>query len=138
MARFAFIITVVALAIAVAAPAAAASLREAFEAAAPAFTKATGVAVTFSFGGSDTLVTQIKQGAPADVFASANEAQMKVASDASLLAAPARTFARNRLVLIVPSGNPAKISGLADLAKPGVKVVLAAATVPVGNYARGA
>lgn len=147
MKRFSFI-AAVALALAVAVPAgaaggtisvfAAASLREAFEAAAPAFTKSTGVAVTFSFGGSDTLVTQIKQGAPADVFASANEAQMKIASDASLLAAPARTFARNRLVVIVPNGDPAKIAGLADLAKPGVKVVLAATSVPVGNYARSA
>ena len=105
---------------------AAASLREAFEAAAPAFTKKTGIAVTFSFGGSDTLVTQIKQGAPADVFASANEAQMKIAADAGLLDAPARTFARNHLVVIVPKANPAKIEALADLAKAGVKVVLAA------------
>jgi molybdate transport system substrate-binding protein len=117
---------------------AAASLREAFEAAAPAFTKRTGVAVSFSFGGSDTLVTQLKQGAPADVFASANEAQMKIAADAGLLAAAPRTFARNRLVVIVPKENPAKISELADLAKPGVKVVLAASGVPVGTYARTA
>lgn len=113
-----------------------ASLKEAFEAAAPVFTKKTGTAVTFSFGGSDTLATQIKQGAPADVFASANEAQMKNVADAGMLAGPAKTFARNRLVLIAPRSNPAKVSSLADLAKPGTKVVLAAATVPVGNYAR--
>ena len=117
---------------------AAASLSEAFQAAAPAFTKATGIAVSFSFGGSDTLVTQLKQGAPADVFASANEVQMKIAADAGLLAAPARTFAHNRLVVIVPKDNPAAIAGLADLAKPGVKLVLAASSVPVGNYARSA
>ena len=117
---------------------AAASLREAFEAAAPAFTKQTGITVTYSFGGSDMLVTQLKQGAPADVFASANEAEMKIASDAGLLAEPARTFVRNRLVLIVPKNNPAKIAAVADLAKPGVKVVLATATVPVGTYARTA
>jgi molybdate transport system substrate-binding protein len=117
---------------------AAASLREAFEAAAPEFTKRTGVAVSFSFGGSDTLVTQLKQGAPADVFASANEAQMKIAAGAGLLATAPRTFARNRLVVIVPKENPAKISELADLAKPGVKVVLAASSVPVGTYARTA
>ena len=67
---------------------AAASLREAFEAAAPAFTRKTGIAVTYSFGGSDALVTQLRQGAPADVFASANEAQMTIAADAGLLAAP--------------------------------------------------
>jgi molybdate transport system substrate-binding protein len=117
---------------------AAASLREAFDAAAPAFTKQTGFTVTFSFGGSDTLVTQLKQGAPADVFASANDAQMKVASDAGLLDGPARTFARNRLVVIYPNDNPGKITQLADLARPGVKVVLAAKTVPVGAYARSA
>lgn len=117
---------------------AAASLREAFEAVAPAFTKHTGIRVTFAFGGSDTLVTQLKQGAPADVFASANEAQMKIASDAGLLAEPARTFVRNHLVVIVPKDNSATIAAVADLAKPGVKVVLAAATVPVGNYARAA
>ncbi len=103
-----------------------------------AFTKKTKIAVSFDFGGSDTLVTQLKQGAPADVFASSNEAQMKIAADAGLLAAPARTFARNHLVLIVPKDDPAKIVGLADLAKPGVKVVLAASSVPVGNYARAA
>nr|MDQ6926136.1 molybdate ABC transporter substrate-binding protein [Candidatus Eremiobacteraeota bacterium] len=117
---------------------AAASLREAFEAAAPAFTKQTGMTVSYSFGGSDMLVTQLKQGAPADVFASANETQMKVASDAGLLAEPARTFVRNHVVLIVPKQNAAKIAGLADLARPGVKVVLTAAGVPVGSYARAA
>ena len=117
---------------------AAASLREAFEAAAPAFTKQTGIKVTYSFGGSDMLVAQLKQGAPADVFASANEAQMKVASDAGLLAEPGRTFVRNRLVVIVPKDNRAKIAAVGDLAKPGIKVVLAAAAVPVGTYARTA
>jgi molybdate transport system substrate-binding protein len=141
------VITGVALAVIAAGPAAAAkqdsitvfaaaSLREAFEAASPAFTKKTGVAVTFSFGGSDALVTQLKQGAPADVFASANEAQMKVAAGAGLLAAPAQTFARNHLVAIVRKDNSAKIAALADIAQPGVKVVLAAASVPAGNYAR--
>lgn len=117
---------------------AAASLREAFEAAAPAFTKQTGIEPTFSFGGSDTLVTQLKQGAPADVFAAANQAQMTIAREARLLAEPARTFARNHLVLIVPKDNPAKIASPADLAKPGVKVVVAAPAVPVGAYARAA
>jgi molybdate transport system substrate-binding protein len=117
---------------------AAASLREAFEAAAPAFTKKTGTTITFNFGGSDTLATQIKQGAPADVFASANEAQMKVVADAGLITGQAKTFARNRLVVIVPKSNPAKVTSLAGLANPGTKVVLAAATVPVGKYAREA
>ena len=117
---------------------AAASLREAFDAAAPAFAKQTGFTATYSFAGSDTLVAQIKQGAPADVFASANETQMKAASDAGLLAGAPRAFAHNRLVAIVPKDNPAKIASIADLARPGVKVVLAAASVPVGTYARAA
>ena len=115
---------------------AAASLTEAFNAAGPAFTKKTGIAVTFSFGGSDTLATQIKQGAPADVFASANLAQMKVVSDAGLIGGTPKTFAKNRLVLISPKSGMLKFAGPADLAKPGTKVVLAAATVPVGSYAR--
>jgi molybdate transport system substrate-binding protein len=115
---------------------AAASLTEAFNAAAPAFTKKTGIAVTFSFGGSDTLATQIKQGAPADVFASANLAQMKVVNDAGLVAGTPKTFAKNRLVLIAPKGAAMKFASPADLAKPGAKVILAAASVPVGGYAR--
>lgn len=115
---------------------AAASLREAFEAAAPAFTRQSGVAVTFNFGGSDTLVAQILQGAPADVFASANQAQMKRAIDAGAVNGSPAVFARNRIVIIVPKANPAKVTSAADLARPGVKVVLAASTVPVGAYAR--
>jgi molybdate transport system substrate-binding protein len=115
---------------------AAASLTEAFDAAGPAFTKKTGVAVTFNYGGSDTLATQIKQGAPADDFASANLTQMKVVGDAGDVAGAPKTFAKNRLVLISPKGAALKIASPADLAKPGVKVVLAAATVPVGGYAR--
>src|ERR1700733_13354288 len=63
---------------------AAGSLREAFEAAGPAFTKKTGIVAIFNFGGSDTLATQIKLGAPADVFASANTVQMRVVTDARL------------------------------------------------------
>src|SRR5580698_9336958 len=108
---------------------AAASLTEAYNAAGPAFTKKTGIAVKFNYGGSDTLATQIKQGAPADVFASANLAQMKVVSDAGL-AGTQKTFAKNRLVLISPKAGTLKFTSPADLAKPGTKVELAAATVP--------
>lgn len=115
---------------------AAASLTQAFNAAAPAFTKKTGIAVNFNYGGSDTLATQIKQGAPADVFASANLVQMKIVSDAGLVTGTPKTFAKNRLVLISPKGAPMKFTSPADLAKPGAKDVLAAATVPVGSYAR--
>jgi molybdate transport system substrate-binding protein len=113
---------------------AAASLREAFDAAAPAFTKATGFPVRFSYGGSDTLVAQLLQGAPADVFASANEAQMKRAIDGGAVVT-ARDFARNRLVVIVPVGDTT-VGTIADLGKKGAKVVLAAPAVPVGGYAR--
>jgi molybdate transport system substrate-binding protein len=117
---------------------AAASLREAFTAAALAFTRATGTDVTFNFAGSDTLATQIAQGAPADVFASANIAQMKNVVDKGLANGDPATFARNTLVIIIPKANPAGITELRGLAKPGTKVVLAAATVPVGAYARTA
>ena len=113
---------------------AAASLTEAFNAAAAGFSKKTGTAVTFSFGGSDTLATQLKNGAPADVFASANLAQMNVVNAASLVNPP-KTFAKNHLMLITPKGDTT-VGSIADLAKPGAKDVLAAQTVPVGGYAR--
>lgn len=115
---------------------AAASLRESFEAAAPVFTTKTGTKVTFNFAGSDTLAAQIAQGAPADVFASANQSQMNKLRDAGLLAGDPRVFVRNVLVTIVPKGNPGHIAGIVDLAKPGVRLVVAAPTVPVGGYAR--
>lgn len=114
---------------------AAASLTEAFNALGPAFTKKTGIAVSFSYGGSDTLATQIKNGAPADVFASANLAQMKVVNDAYFVNTP-KTFAKNRLVMVTPKASTMKLTGPRDLAKSGVKVILAAPTVPVGGYAR--
>lgn len=112
---------------------AAASLREAFEAAGPQFTKRTGFPVRFSFGGSDALATQLLQGAPADVFASANEAQM--ARVAALVQTP-RTLAHNRLVVIAAKDGP--VRALGDLAKPDVRVILAAPSVPVGAYGRDA
>lgn len=115
---------------------AAASLREAFEAAAPAFTAQTGFALRFDFAGSDALATQIVQGAPADVFASANPAQMERLREAGLLAGSQRIFARNRLVLIVPARNPARITALADVGRPGIRLIVAAPTVPAGAYAR--
>jgi molybdate transport system substrate-binding protein len=117
---------------------AAASLRESFEAAAPAFTAKTGTKVTFSFAGSDTLETQIAEGAPADVFASANKAQIQKALDAGLLSGDPRIFARNQLVIVIPKDNPGRVKSALDLGRGGVRVVLAAPTVPVGNYARTA
>jgi molybdate transport system substrate-binding protein len=94
------------------------------------------VTVNFSFGGSDALAAQINQGAPADVFASANITQMNVVVKAGNIdASSVQTFAHNRLVVIVPKANPSNIQMLQDLAKPGIKLDLAAATVPAGQYA---
>jgi molybdate transport system substrate-binding protein len=100
-----------------------------FEAAHP------GVRVTFSFGGSSTLAAQIDQGAPADVFASAGPTNMKQVSDAGGVDGTATTFVKNQLVIAVAKGNPLHIAALADLAKPGAKVVECAAAVPCGAAA---
>jgi molybdate transport system substrate-binding protein len=115
---------------------AAASLTESFKQIGEDFHKAhPDATVTFNFGSSGTLATQIVEaGGVADVFASADDANMKKVSDAMLVDGSPKTFARNRLEIVVAKGNPTKISGLADLAKPDLKVVLAAATVPVGRY----
>lgn len=97
-----------------------------------------GLDITFNFGGSQTLVTQMTGGAQADVFASANMTQMTAARDAGLIAGDADVFARNHLVIVVPAANPAKIDNAADLAGDGVKLVLALPEVPAGKYAREA
>ena len=117
---------------------AAGSLREAFTAAAPTFTKRTGIGVSLNFAGSDVLATQIEQGAPADVFASANTTQMRLVVDAGLGDGPPRIFAKNRIVLITPKANPGRVIGFTDLTRPGTKVVLAETSEPVGIYAREA
>lgn len=116
---------------------AAASLTEAFTALGRAFEAAhPGVEVQFNFAGSQQLAAQITEGAPADLFASADERWMGKLGDAGLLATPAQLFARNRLVVILPAANPAGLGRLQDLARPGLKLVLAADTVPVGRYSR--
>ena len=113
-----------------------ASLTESFKAIGTAFEQAhPGVTVQFSFGGSSTLVQQIIEGAPADVFASADESNMQKAADAGELAGAPRTFATNRLTIAVPKGNAKHIASLADLAKSGVTLALAAPEVPAGKYA---
>ncbi len=118
---------------------AAASLKEAFTTIGARFGRANGASVRFSFGGSDTLATQLIQGAPADVFASANNAQMQRAVAAGTIAtAKPPVFVRNRLVVIVPRGNPGHVYSLPDLGRPGLRLVLAAPSVPVGKYARAA
>lgn len=114
---------------------AAASLTDAYEAIADAFeAENPNVDVLYNFGGSSTLATQLVQGAPADIFASANDAQMQVAIDGGRIAGEPITFARNRLVLIVPSDNPADIGSLRDLANPNINLILAAPDVPVRTY----
>lgn len=114
---------------------AAASLTDAFEEIATAFEAAhPGVDVLFNFAGSSDLAAQLAEGAPADVFASANNRQMTVARDAGRVTTRPVTFVKNRLVLIVPVENPANIAGLRDLANEGVLLVLAAPDVPVRDY----
>jgi molybdate transport system substrate-binding protein len=93
-----------------------------------------GVKVVFNFAGSQILSQQLNQGAPADVFASANAAQMNTAVQGGRVSY-SQVFVRNRLVVICPASNPGNISTLPDLARPGLQIVLAAQTVPVGQYA---
>lgn len=118
---------------------AAASLTEVFTKLGQDFEAANpGTTVTFSFGGSSALAQQINSGAPADVFASASPATMKQVVDAGNAAGDPVVFARNQLVIAVPAGNPKGLTGLADLAKPGVKVALCAEQVPCGAAAKTA
>ena len=116
---------------------AAASLTDAFGEIATAFSAANpGVSVAFNFAGSNQLATQIGEGAPADVFASANRKQMDAAIETGRIDADApQVFVTNRLVVVVPADNPAGIVELTDLAQPDTIVVLAAEEVPAGQYA---
>jgi molybdate transport system substrate-binding protein len=114
---------------------AAASLTDAFQDMAGAFQQAHPDArVTFNFGASSQLATQLAQGARADVFASADQAQMDNARRADAIAGQDRVFAGNRLVLITPGDNPRHIAGVRDLANDGVKFVTAQPSVPIGQY----
>lgn len=97
-----------------------------------------GVTVTFNFAGSSDLVAQIQQGAPADVFASADTKNMDIAVTGNLLDGPAKDFASNTLAIATPPDNPASVDSLSDLAKPGIKVVLCAEQVPCGSAAKKA
>ena len=97
-----------------------------FEAAHP------GVGVTFSFDGSSTLVDQLSQGAPADVFASADRPTMERATSGALIAGVPEVFATNALTMIVPRGNPARVTGL-DSSLAGAKLVVCADGVPCGS-----
>jgi molybdate transport system substrate-binding protein len=116
---------------------AAASLTEAFTEIGKAFETANpGAKVTFNFAASSALVGQINEGAPADVFASADEANMKKLTDARANAAAPVTFAKNKLTIIVGKGNPKNIGSVKDLADPNLIVVTAAPQVPIGAYAQ--
>jgi molybdate transport system substrate-binding protein len=116
---------------------AASSLTDAFAAEAAAYEQAhPGASVTFSFAASSDLVAQVQQGAPADVVATASTTTMD-ALGKQVLGAP-QPFARNRLVIVTEPGNPKHVRSLADLAEPGLIVVLAADGVPAGDYARQA
>jgi len=118
---------------------AAASLTSAFRALGAAFESGHPQSkVSFNFAGSPTLVRQILEGAPADVFASADEANMQRLVQERALADAPITFARNLLQIVVAKGNPEGIAGLTDLARPDLVVVLCAETVPAGRYAREA
>jgi molybdate transport system substrate-binding protein len=89
--------------------------------------------VDFEFGGSSDLATQLTQGATADVFASADTAQMNTVAKAGLLAGNPTNFASNTLVIVTAPGNPKKIGSFADLNKPGLSVVICQQPVPCGS-----
>lgn len=113
---------------------AAASLSESFKELGTAFEgKRPGTKVTFSFDASSALAAQANNGAPADLFASADQANMKKVTDAGNATEP-RVFAHNKLAIIVAKGNPKKIAALADLGRAGVTFVLCAPEVPCGKY----
>jgi molybdate transport system substrate-binding protein len=95
-----------------------------------------GVDLVFNFAGSQTLVTQLIEGAPADVFASANNAQMDAAIDEGVISGEPVEFARNSLAIVVPADNPGGVQSIADLDNDGVRIVLASEDVPVGGYSR--
>ena len=114
---------------------AAASLKPTFTELAKEFEAAhDGVKVVLSFGGSDSLAAQITQGAPVDVFASANTATMDTVVKRSEATAPSN-FAKNSLQIAVPPGNPKGVESLADVTRPGLKLALCATTVPCGSAA---
>lgn len=117
---------------------AAASLQPPFDKIAAQLKTDHDITTTFNYAGTQTLTAQLTQGAKADVFASADTAHTKTVQDAGLLAAPPQVFAHNRLEIAVARGNPRGIHSLADLARPGLVVVLADPSVPAGKYAQQA
>ena len=115
---------------------AAASLREVLEAVEPAYEEATNATtLTIATDSSAALATQIEQGAPADVFLSADTANPQALVDGGFLSGDLVVFAANALTIIVPAGNPAGITSPLDLAAHGVDVVTASDEVPITGYA---
>ena len=116
---------------------AAASLRQAIADAADAFQAANpGVRVVGSYAGSQVLRLQVESGARADLFVSANPGHLDALQRAGLLREPSTVVAANQLILAVPAGNPAQVTGLHDLTQPNRRVVMAGESVPAGAYAR--
>src|SRR6478609_9424309 len=116
---------------------AAASLTDTFTELGKEFeTEHAGTKVTFSFGSSATLATQINQGAPAGVFAAASSATMKTVTDAGNNASDPVTFVTNTLEIAVPKGNPGHVTGLKDFADASKKIALCAPEVPCGAAAK--
>ena len=117
---------------------AAASLADAFEDLAVDFEATNpGLDVILNFGASQALRTQIEEGAQADVFASANREEMKALVDAGLVEESGTPiFARNLLVVVLPADNPAGVKDLHDLARPGIRLIVADPAVPAGTYTR--
>jgi molybdate transport system substrate-binding protein len=114
----------------------AASLKDVLNKAKTAYEAANaGTTLTISSDSSAALETQIEQGAPADVFLSADTTNPKKLIEKGLAAGSAVTFASNKLTIIVPTANPAGIKTPADLARTGVKIIAAGDTVPITNYA---
>jgi len=114
---------------------AAASLQPAFDKIGAHLMTTNNISTTFSYAGTQTLTTQLTQGAPADVFASADTAHMTTVQSAGLLHSQSVLFAHNRLEIAVAKGNPKGVHSLADLARSGLVVVLADPSVPAGKYA---
>ena len=115
---------------------AAASLTAAFDTIGADFQQVhPGTVIHFTFAGSSTLVAQVQQGAIGDVFASADQPNMQKLVNAGLTSGSPSIFARNKLQIVVPAGNPKHVTGLADLGRFGLVVVLCAPAVPCGHYA---
>lgn len=113
---------------------AAASLKESFNVIAAKYTRAhPNITIKLNFAGSQILEQQVASGAPADVFASADQTNMQKAVDAGLVG-NSQVFVKNRLTVIIPAANPGNINTLKDLSRKGVKIDIGAPAVPAGKY----